>query len=295
MLEPVLTRLAYLCDFIPGHLAAIGEAEFAHRPAPDKWSKKEIIGHLLDSATNNHHRLVRAQFEDTPTITYDQIKWNSHGFYQQLATPQLIAFWAAYNTLPAPPKRKRGRPCKRGRPRLDAQKRKNRQTVRDARYLFLTRDANLDEKQRTKLAEALSLCPPLRVLRRFVLAIHELFGPTTTTAALAEARRQAILHDVAFKTTKGLEKGLAHLSDEDLFSRLTRYLDFEGAQKTSNHVERENREYRKRQKGCYRLRSLRSIRALVSLLRERRQPLRPHRVLTRRSPPGGAKEVSPTI
>ncbi len=97
MLEPVLTRLAYLCDFIPGHLATIGEAEFAHRPAPDKWSKKEIIGHLLDSATNNHHRLVRAQFEDTPTITYDQIKWNSHGFYQQLATPQLIAFWAAYN------------------------------------------------------------------------------------------------------------------------------------------------------------------------------------------------------
>ena len=37
------------------------ESETAVRPAPDKWSKKEILGHLLDSAVNNHHRFVRAQ------------------------------------------------------------------------------------------------------------------------------------------------------------------------------------------------------------------------------------------
>lgn len=46
------------------------------------------------------------------------------------------------------------------------------------------------------------------------------------------------------------------LADDDLFHRLTRYLDFEGAKKTSDHVERENREFRKRQKSHYRLRSL---------------------------------------
>lgn len=212
-------------------------------------------------------------------------------FIQQVNTELRDAFWAAYRTLPAPPKRKRGRPPKRGRPRLDGQKRQNQQAVREARYLVLTREAGLREKQRARLAEALAVCPALDVIRRFVLALHELFGPTTTTATLAEERRRAILDDVAFKAAKGLDKVLAYLADDDLFARLTRYLDFDHAEKTSNHVERENREYRKRQKSCYRLRSLASIQALSSLLRARRQVVRPHPALVRRPTPVHAKEV----
>ena len=64
---------------------------------PDKWSKKEIIGHLIDSATNNHQRFVRGQFENRPAIIYDQDKWNEFGFYQQINGQQIISFWAAYN------------------------------------------------------------------------------------------------------------------------------------------------------------------------------------------------------
>jgi hypothetical protein len=213
-------------------------------------------------------------------------------FIKQLNEELGAAFWAAYATMPKPPKRKRGRPKKRGRPREDGRKLRNRDIVRDARYLFLARDTNLDEEQQAKLQQALDLCPALRILRRFVLAIHELFGPTTTSAAVAEKRRQAIRTDVAFTSTAGLEKGLGHLADDDLFARLTRYLGFENAEKTSNHVERENREYRKRQKGCYRLRSLRSIRALASLLRDRSRPRRVVTVLRRRPPAATAKEVS---
>ncbi len=201
-------------------------------------------------------------------------------------------FWAAYNTMPAAKKRKAGRPKKRGRPREDGRKRANRDTVRAARYLFLTRDSNLDEGQQLKLAAALALCPPLRVLRRFVLALHELFGPTTVDAVVAGERRTAILTDAEFKAAPGLEKGLAHLADDDLFTRLTRYLGYENAEKTSNHVERENREYRKRQKGCYRLRSLRSILALASLLRDRSRPGRAVTLLKRRTPAPVEKEVS---
>ena len=205
-------------------------------------------------------------------------------FIKQLNEELGAAFRAARDSMPTAPKRKRGRPKKRGRPREDGRKKRNRETVQDARYLFLTRESNLDEKQAAKLKDALELCTPLRVLRRFVLAVHELFGPTTTTAALAAERRRAILDDPAFRAAKGLEKGLAHLADDDLFARLTRYLEFENAEKTSNHVERENREYRKRQKGCYRLRSLRSIRALASLLRDRPRPKRDAAHLRRRPP-----------
>ena len=213
-------------------------------------------------------------------------------FIKQLNEELGKAFWTAYATMPKPPKRKRGRPKKRGRPRKDGEKRANLEAVREARSLFLTREDNLDEKQRVKLQKAIELCAPLRVLRRFVLAVHELFGATTTPPAAAEGRRKAILADSEFKASSGLEAGLRHLEDDDLFARLTRYLGFENAEKTSNHVERENREYRKRQKGCYRLRSLRSIRALASLLRDRSRPRRVVTLLQRRPPTAIAKEVT---
>jgi len=215
-------------------------------------------------------------------------------FIKQLNEELREPFWAAYATMPAPPKRKRGRPKKRGRPREDGRKRDNREAVKAGRYLFLARDANLDEKARAALQKALDLCPSLRVLRRFVVAIHELFGPTTTTAALAQERRKAIVDDAEFAKVPGLEKGLGHLRNDDLFARLTRYLAFENAEKTSNHVERENREYRRRQKGCYRFRSLRSILALASLLRDRIRPSRVVTPLQRRPPVAPAKEVPTT-
>ena len=45
-------------------LAAMPDEAAARRPAPGKWSPKEIVGHLVDSAANNHQRFVRAQSQD---------------------------------------------------------------------------------------------------------------------------------------------------------------------------------------------------------------------------------------
>jgi hypothetical protein len=55
------------------------------------------LGHLIDSATNNHHRFVRTQFENIPVISYDQNKWNQYSYYQQIEAIQLIRFWEIYN------------------------------------------------------------------------------------------------------------------------------------------------------------------------------------------------------
>jgi hypothetical protein len=66
-------------------------------PSPGKWSKKQIIGHLIDSATNNHHRFVRAQFHDKPTILYEQELWNQHSYYQSMRQEHMISFWEKYN------------------------------------------------------------------------------------------------------------------------------------------------------------------------------------------------------
>jgi hypothetical protein len=97
MTKKVTDRLKYLCDVIPQLLTEIDEQTFSLKPAPTKWSKKEIIGHLIDSAANNHHRFIRGQFEDSPTIFYDQNKWNELSFYQQAPKQHLIEFWALYN------------------------------------------------------------------------------------------------------------------------------------------------------------------------------------------------------
>jgi hypothetical protein len=181
------------------------------------------------------------------------------------------AFWLIYNTtMPEPPKRNRGRPKKRGRPRQDKVKRKNREKVRKARWVILKRESRLTDEERRILNEAINLCLPLGQLRRFVVKLHELFGPTTDSHEVAEERRQALLNDPKLTKLDALSKALDRLRDDDLFTRLTRYLDYENADKTSNHAERENREFRRRQKGHYRMRSRESIRALLELLNVRK-------------------------
>lgn len=96
-LQKAVERLAFLCDIIPPRLRAIDADDFAFQPAPGKWSKKQIVGHLIDSATNNHQRFVRGQFENVPQISYDQDQWNACSYYQQIDNGQIIDFWTVYN------------------------------------------------------------------------------------------------------------------------------------------------------------------------------------------------------
>jgi hypothetical protein len=212
-------------------------------------------------------------------------------FIKQINEDLGKAFWEIYDAMPKPPKRKAGRPKKRGRPREDQRKRDDRQKVRKARFVFLKRDDRLSDEERALLQEAIGLCTDLGVLRRFVVQLHELFGPSTQSQAQAEQRRQAILDDEAFKATAALSRPLDRLRDDDLFARLTRYLDFDNADKTSNHVERENREFRNRQKTHYRMRSRRSLVALLDLLSARHVvPTEPRRLRPRAS---AGEEVRP--
>jgi hypothetical protein len=96
-MKTALARLQHLCNTIPSLLHEIDEDTFSHKPSPGKWSKKEIMGHLIDSATNNHHRFVRGQFEACPVIAYDPDKWNEFGYYQQMDRMQIVDFWTIYN------------------------------------------------------------------------------------------------------------------------------------------------------------------------------------------------------
>ena len=97
MIEKAINRLNFIIDKVPNILSEISEENMSVKPLPTKWSKKEIIGHLIDSATNNHQRFVRGQFENIPEIRYDQNKWNEFNFYQEIDSNQIIRFWTIYN------------------------------------------------------------------------------------------------------------------------------------------------------------------------------------------------------
>lgn len=96
-MKETVSRLQHLCDTVPDQLLALGEEVLSHKPAPNKWSKKEIIGHLIDSAANNHQRFVRGQFEAAPSISYDSDNWVAGNYYHNADSKQLIALWEHYN------------------------------------------------------------------------------------------------------------------------------------------------------------------------------------------------------
>jgi hypothetical protein len=97
MVHDAIQRLDYLCRIIPPLLQQVDEPAFSLSPAPGKWSKKQIMGHLIDSAANNHQRFVRAQFEDVPKITYNQDQWNAFNFYVSIPLKQILGMWEIYN------------------------------------------------------------------------------------------------------------------------------------------------------------------------------------------------------
>ena len=79
-------------------LSAIPEDAASKKPAPNKWSKKEILGHLIDSAANNHQRFMRLQLQAEISLPgYDQDDWVRLNRYQQRTWNEIVTLWSAYN------------------------------------------------------------------------------------------------------------------------------------------------------------------------------------------------------
>ena len=62
------------------------------------WSRRQVIGHLIDSASNNHQRFVRASLQDSLEFpNYDQNGWARVQAREEADWPLLVALWANYN------------------------------------------------------------------------------------------------------------------------------------------------------------------------------------------------------
>jgi hypothetical protein len=79
-------------------LRALDEADSARPWSDGKWTSRQVLGHLCDSAFNNYHRVVRAQAEGELRFPgYQQEHWMAAGGYAERAWDALVDLWAALN------------------------------------------------------------------------------------------------------------------------------------------------------------------------------------------------------
>jgi hypothetical protein len=71
--------------------------DWEHKPSPGKWSNKEIIGHLCDSAQINLQRFVRCTYEENFKLIYEQEQWVAAQRYQEMYVADLLQLWRLLN------------------------------------------------------------------------------------------------------------------------------------------------------------------------------------------------------
>ncbi len=75
-------------------LEKLPDTQVSLKPSPNTWSKKEILGHLLDSANVNHQRIIRAEKQGhLEFLGYDPCHWVSKNNYQHTDWGELVGQW----------------------------------------------------------------------------------------------------------------------------------------------------------------------------------------------------------
>lgn len=96
----VVQKLEHLIHTIPSYLEEITEEEALHKTNQESWSKQEILGHLCDSATNNHMQFVKIILSSEPVRIekYQQNQWVAlHGYSANYTYRELITLWTFLN------------------------------------------------------------------------------------------------------------------------------------------------------------------------------------------------------
>lgn len=97
-MKDVARQIRTIVGSVEPRLARMRSDETGFKPAPDEWSKKEILGHLIDSAANNHQRFVRAVSKSAEGFpTYDPEAWVRSQRYNEMPWESLVSLWSAYN------------------------------------------------------------------------------------------------------------------------------------------------------------------------------------------------------
>jgi len=97
-MTPVEVELREAVEAATPRLLALSDEAAAAAPSPGKWCPKEVVGHLIDSASNNHQRFVRARFTDDLVFPgYEQESWVAAQRYRSAPWAELVELWRLFN------------------------------------------------------------------------------------------------------------------------------------------------------------------------------------------------------
>ncbi|MCI1745943.1 DinB family protein [Heyndrickxia oleronia] len=98
-MQKVIDGINYWIKRLPEEYKSMSEKEISNRPLPNKWSKKEILGHLCDSAINNIERFIKIQYEEPLYViqSYNQNHWVIVQNYQDRSLDEIVKLFQALN------------------------------------------------------------------------------------------------------------------------------------------------------------------------------------------------------
>lgn len=98
-MKETINKLDKLLISASNFIKQIPEEDMSIKPSNGKWSKKEILGHLIDSAVNNLQRFTEIQFMEKPYVirNYKQSELVTANGYQTSQVSEILGFWLAIN------------------------------------------------------------------------------------------------------------------------------------------------------------------------------------------------------
>jgi hypothetical protein len=97
-MQNTISKFEKLVDESAINFSTIDSVTFETKNS-DKWSKKEILGHLIDSAIHNLVRFTEINYVEKPYHhrPYSQIDLVNLNQYQTMDTNELIQLWLSLN------------------------------------------------------------------------------------------------------------------------------------------------------------------------------------------------------
>lgn len=97
-MKEIALQLREILEQTKPRLLALSEKQISEKPYGEKWSLKEILGHLVDSASTNHQRIVRMQAsKNIGRFGYEQEHWVNSQHYRSESWNDLVNIWYYYN------------------------------------------------------------------------------------------------------------------------------------------------------------------------------------------------------
>ncbi|NME71475.1 DinB family protein [Flammeovirga aprica] len=98
-MKDTINRLQALSQQGVDFLSTVQSSELLLKEHPEKWSKQEILGHLIDSGINNLQRFTEIQFEEKPfkVVSYNQDELVKANDYQSADLNELLQFFRSIN------------------------------------------------------------------------------------------------------------------------------------------------------------------------------------------------------